>query len=68
MHNGRPVAFVLLDGETFQKRTLELGIRDGRFVEVRSGIQEGDRIVTKGAYLVKLASASPASFGEGHAH
>jgi len=68
MDNGRPVAFVLLDGETFQKRVLELGIRDGRFVEVRDGIQEGDRVVTKGAYLVKLASASPASFGEGHAH
>ena len=66
--NGRPVAFVLLDGETFQKRVLELGIRDGRFVEVRSGLQVGERVVTKGAYLVKLASASPASFGEGHAH
>lgn len=68
MDNGRPVAFVLLHGEAFQKRVLELGIRDGRFVEVRSGIEDGDRVVTKGAYLVKLASASPASFGEGHAH
>ncbi len=68
MDNGRPVAFVLLHGEAFQKRVLELGIRDGRFVEVRSGIGEGERVVTKGAYLVKLASASPASFGEGHAH
>lgn len=68
MDNGRPVAFVLIHGEAFQKRVLELGIRDGQFVEVRSGIQEGERVVTKGAYLVKLASASPASFGEGHAH
>ncbi|MBC8451332.1 MAG: efflux RND transporter periplasmic adaptor subunit [Planctomycetes bacterium] len=68
MHDGRPIAFVLLDGETFQKRDLELGIRDGRFVEVTSGIQAEDRVVTKGAYLVKLASASPAAFGEGHAH
>ena len=68
MDNGRPVAFVLLSGETFQKRVLELGIRDGRFVEVKSGLKEGERVVTKGAYLVKLASASPASFGAGHAH
>ncbi|MFT6040557.1 MAG: cobalt-zinc-cadmium efflux system membrane fusion protein [Gammaproteobacteria bacterium] len=68
MDNGQPVAFVLIHGEAFQKRVLELGIRDGEFVEVRSGIQHGDRVVTKGAYLVKLASASPASFGEGHAH
>ncbi|MFT5284638.1 MAG: cobalt-zinc-cadmium efflux system membrane fusion protein [Planctomycetota bacterium] len=68
MDNGRPVAFALVHGEAFQKRNLELGIRDGEFVEVLSGIQAGDRVVTKGAYLVKLASASPASFGEGHAH
>jgi cobalt-zinc-cadmium efflux system membrane fusion protein len=68
MDKGQPVAFVLVHGEAFQKRVLELGIRDGQFVEVRTGIQPGDRVVTDGAYLVKLASASPASFGAGHAH
>ena len=68
MDNGRPIAFVLLSGETFQKRDLVLGIRDGRYVEVKQGIAEGERVVTKGAYLVKLASSSPASFGEGHVH
>ncbi len=66
--NGRPIAFVLIHGEAFQKRDLELGIRDGRFVEVRAGLRAGERVVTEGAYLVKLAAASPASFGEGHAH
>ncbi len=68
MDNGQPVAFVLIHGEAYQKRVLELGIRDGQFVEVLAGIEAGERVVTKGAYLVKLASASPASFGEGHAH
>jgi membrane fusion protein, heavy metal efflux system len=68
MDGGRPVAFVLLGGETFQKRSLDLGLRDGPLVEVRSGLQAGERVVTRGAYLVKLASASPASFGHGHAH
>lgn len=68
IENGLPVAFVLLDGETFQKRELQLGIRDGDFIEVLSGIEEGDRVVTQGAFLVRLAMASPASFGEGHAH
>lgn len=66
--DGRPVAFVLLGGELFQKRFLELGIRDGPWVEVRSGVAAGERVATRGAYLVRLASASPASFGEGHAH
>ncbi len=66
--DGRPVAFVLISGETFQKRYVELGVRDGRLIEIRSGIRDGERVVSGGAYLVKLAAASPASFGEGHAH
>ncbi|MCH7719647.1 MAG: efflux RND transporter periplasmic adaptor subunit [Planctomycetes bacterium] len=68
MDNGRPIAFVLIGGESFQRRELELGVRDGGFVEVRSGIAVGERVVTQGAYTVKLASLSPASFGHGHAH
>lgn len=65
---GRPVAFVLLNGETFQRRELELGIADGAFVEVLAGIAEGERVVSHCAYALKLAAASPASFGHGHAH
>ncbi|MFT5290360.1 MAG: cobalt-zinc-cadmium efflux system membrane fusion protein, partial [Planctomycetota bacterium] len=68
MDMGQPVVFALVHGEMFQRRVVELGVRDGRFVEVIAGLAEGDRVVTDGAYLVKLASASPAAFGEGHAH
>lgn len=68
LENGLPVAFVLMDGETFQKRDLQLGIRDGERVEVLAGVEEGERVVTHGAFLVRLAMASPDSFGEGHAH
>jgi multidrug efflux pump subunit AcrA (membrane-fusion protein) len=68
MDNGKPVAFVLHDGESFIKRQLILGVRDGGFVEVKSGIAEGERVVTKGAYAVKLASVAPAEIGHGHAH
>ncbi len=68
MDGGLPVAFVLVHGEAFQKRVLELGLRDGSFAEVLSGIEQGERVVTDGAYLVKLAAVSPASFGHGHTH
>ncbi|MDO8632923.1 MAG: efflux RND transporter periplasmic adaptor subunit, partial [Phycisphaerales bacterium] len=68
MDNGRPVAFVLIEGESFQRRELELGVRDSGFVEVKGGVKSGERLVTKGAYAVKLAAQSPASFGAGHAH
>jgi multidrug efflux pump subunit AcrA (membrane-fusion protein) len=68
MDNGRPIAFVLIEGESFQRRELELGIRDSGFVEIRSGVSSGERLITKGAYAVKLAARSPASFGAGHVH
>lgn len=65
---GRPIAYVQLGGETFEKRDLTLGIRDGGWVQVLSGIQEGERVVTRGAYAVKLASRSSAIPAHGHAH
>lgn len=68
LDNGKPVAFVQLEGQLFQKRELTLGIRDGAWVEVQHGIAQGERVVTRGAYAVKLASLSPASFGHGHVH
>ena len=68
MDSGRPTAFVLLGGELFQRRELELGVRDDGFVEVKAGIEAGERVVTKGAYLIKLAALSPESFSAGHAH
>ncbi len=68
MDQGTPTAYVMLEGELFQKRELELGIEDGGFVEVRRGIEPGERVVTRGAYIVKLVALSPASFGAGHQH
>jgi membrane fusion protein, heavy metal efflux system len=66
--DGRPIAFVQLSGETFEKRDLELGIRDGNLVQVLSGLAEGERVVTKGAYAVRLASVSSAIPAHGHVH
>ncbi len=65
---GRPIAFVQVGGETFQKRDLTLGIRDGNWVQVVSGLLEGERVVAKGAYAVRLASVSSALPSHGHAH
>ena len=65
---GRPFAYVLLDGEHFQKRVLELGIRDHGLVEVKNGVTAGERVATRGAYALRLASLSPSSIGHGHAH
>jgi cobalt-zinc-cadmium efflux system membrane fusion protein len=65
---GVPTAFVLLGGETMQKRLLTLGARDGGEHEVLAGLAAGERVVMRGAYEVRLASLAPAEFGAGHAH
>jgi membrane fusion protein, heavy metal efflux system len=67
--NGQDEVFVQSGGESFQRRVLKLGMRDRGYVQVISGLNEGERVVTKGAYLVFLASSSPAQLGaHGHAH
>lgn len=66
--DGRPTVYVQVDGESFQKRDVELGIRDGDFVEVKQGLQEGERVVVKGGYAIRLASVSAVIPAHGHAH
>jgi RND family efflux transporter MFP subunit len=64
----RTVAFVQVAGETFQKRDLILGIRDGDVLQVVRGLEEGDRVVTRGAYALRLASVATSIPAHGHAH
>ena len=66
--DSRAIAFVQVSGETFEKRDLTLGIRDGAFVQVLAGLAAGERVVTKGAYAIRLASVSTTIPAHGHAH
>lgn len=61
-------AYVQTAGESVVKRELKLGGTDGIRVQVLSGLKEGERVVTKGAYQIKLATASGAIPAHGHAH
>ena len=65
---GRSVAYVMVEGESFERRVLRLGIRSHGFTEVLEGLAAGEHVVAKGAYEVKLASASGAVPAHGHAH
>lgn len=65
---GVDVVYVVASGETMQRREVETGLRDGGFVEILSGVEEGERIIVTDAFRVRLASASPAEFGHGHTH
>jgi RND family efflux transporter MFP subunit len=65
---GIAVVFVMSGGESFERRPVRLGARDGDWVEVVEGLEPGQRVVSRGAYLVKLAAANTAQIGHGHAH
>jgi membrane fusion protein, heavy metal efflux system len=65
---GKPVAYVMIEGEAFERRPLRLGIRSNGWVEVLDGVAKGERVVTKGAYEIRLASASGAVPAHGHVH
>lgn len=68
MESGRPYVFVQIDGESFARRGVEIVSRDGNLVGLRAGVRPGDRVVTKGAYEIQLASAAKGLPAEGHVH
>ena len=65
---GIAVVFVQAEGESFERRELELGIKSDGYAEVKSGLKAGERVVTKGAYRVHLASLSTTLPAHGHGH
>jgi len=65
---GRPVVFVQKGGETFLRRLVKLGIRNHGLVQVLEGVNVGDRVVTEGAYLIRLSTMSSAVPAHGHVH
>lgn len=66
--DGVSVVYVQTGGESFERRSVRLGIHDGAYVEVTEGLAVGEWVVARGAYGVKLAATSTASIGHGHAH
>jgi RND family efflux transporter MFP subunit len=64
---GRPIVFVQIEGESFERRPVTVGAREGEFVQV-SGVKPGEHVVTKGAHLVRLASLSTSVPAHGHVH
>jgi RND family efflux transporter MFP subunit len=65
---GRPYVFVQVAGESFARRFVDVVSRDGGVVGLRAGVRPGERVVTRGAYEVQLASAAKGLPAEGHVH
>jgi cobalt-zinc-cadmium efflux system membrane fusion protein len=66
--NGKPTVFVMEGGESFFKRAIRPGVRSGGYVQVLEGVKEGERVVSRGAYELKLSTATGAIPEHGHQH
>lgn len=65
---GRPIAFVMIEGESFERRPVRLGIRSNGWVEVLEGVAAGEHVVTRSAYEIKLQSSAGSVPAHGHVH
>jgi len=64
--SGTQAVYVQTGGDTFERLVVQTGAREGGKIAVASGLEPGQRVVSKGAYLIRLSTskAGPA----GHAH
>lgn len=66
-HEGRKIVYVLLSGEEFERREVTVGDEYGDMLAVLTGLKKGERVVTQGAYQLKLQELRPADAGA-HTH
>ena len=66
-NEGKKIVYVLLSGEEFERREVVLGDEYGDKVAVLTGVHKGERVVTQGAYQLKLQELRPANAGA-HTH
>lgn len=65
---GEYYVYTQVSGETYSKRAVSPGKNDGLLVEILSGIEPGERIVTRGVVLVKATSMVTGVVDQGHSH
>ncbi len=59
--------YLQIEDEAYKKQEVTLGRGNGERVQILAGLKEGDKVVTKGTYQVKLAATSSV-MPEGHSH
>lgn len=59
--------YTQLNADDYKKQEVKIGASDGQSVEILSGLKIGDKVVSKGAYHIKLAAAS-GTLPQGHTH
>ena len=65
---GEKYVFVQTEHDAYMRRTVETGGTDGERTEITSGLARGEKVVTRGANTIRLASASTAIPEHNHSH
>jgi len=61
------ITFVALGRNRFERREVTVGQKGQGFIEIIAGLQRGEAVVSKGAFLLK-SELSKENLGGGHAH
>lgn len=65
---GEFYVFTQLDKDCYKKVPVNIGGRNGIYVEILSGLFGGEDVVVKGAYRVKVSSSTSVIPGHSHSH
>ena len=66
-NEGKKIVYVLRTGVEFERRDVVVGDEYGDRVAIVTGVKPGERVVTQGAYQLKLQELRPANAGA-HTH
>ena len=55
---GQSFVFIFDGGESFVKRPVALGTEGADYYEIKSGLKEGERVVTEGIYQLRSTQPS----------
>ncbi|MDP2811692.1 MAG: efflux RND transporter periplasmic adaptor subunit [Rhodocyclaceae bacterium] len=61
--SGTQVVYVQTGGESFERRIVQTGPRDGERISIVAGIGPGQRVVSRGGYLVRLSTSKASPVG-----
>jgi len=64
--SGTQAVYVQTGGESFERRIVRTGARDGARIAILDGIEAGQRVVSQGAYLIRLSTSKTGPSGHGH--
>ncbi|MCH5229079.1 MAG: efflux RND transporter periplasmic adaptor subunit [Muribaculaceae bacterium] len=55
---GNKYVYIAIDDDEYEKKLVTTGATDGKRIEIKEGLKEGDRVITKGASVIRMAEIS----------